>query len=103
MMAPTPLETLTGFAALRSDVRFTAECIALVGSIALAIALRRRRLALSATTFVLAAAGLMLDIGASFILNPQFSEKIAAAGVVLFLFGMIRLLLEAVDAGEEKG
>jgi small-conductance mechanosensitive channel/CRP-like cAMP-binding protein len=102
-MTPTPLETLTGFAALRSDLRFTAECVALIGALALAIALRRRRLALSATTFVLAAAGLMLDIAASFILYPQVSEKIAAAGVVLFLFGMIRLLLEAVDAVTRRG
>jgi small-conductance mechanosensitive channel len=102
-MSATPIETLTGFAQLRSDLRLTAEWIALIVTLAVAIALRRRRFAFSATTFVLAAAGLMLDIGASFIPNPEFAQKIAAAGVVLFLFGVIRLVLEAVEFVTRRG
>jgi small-conductance mechanosensitive channel len=102
-MATTPLETLTGFAQLRSDLRMTAEWLALILALGIAIALRKRRFAFSATTFVLAAAGLMLDIGASFLSNPQFAQKIAAAGVVLFLFGVIRLVLEAVDFLTRRG
>ncbi len=102
-MATTPLETLTGFAQLRSDLRLTAEWLALLVTLGLAVALRRRRFAFSATTFVLAAAGLMLDIGASYLSNPKFAQKIAAAGVVLFLFGAIRLVLEATDAVTRRG
>lgn len=102
-MAATPLETLTGFARLSSDLRLTAEWIALIISLGIAIALRRRRFVFSATTFVLMAAGLVLDIGASYLSNLQFAQKIAAAGVVLFLFGVIRLVLEAVDAFTRRG
>jgi small-conductance mechanosensitive channel/CRP-like cAMP-binding protein len=102
-MTATPLETLTGFAQLRSDLRMIAEWIALLVSLGLAISLRRRRFAFSATTFVLAAAGLTLDIAASFIANPLFAEKIAAAGVVLFLFGLIRLVLEGADFVTRRG
>jgi small-conductance mechanosensitive channel/CRP-like cAMP-binding protein len=102
-MATTPLETLTGFAQLRSDFRLTAEWIALLIMLGLAVALRRRRFAFSATTFVLAASGLTLDIAATFLGNPLFAQKIAVAGVVLFLFGMIRLMLEASDFVTRRG
>jgi small-conductance mechanosensitive channel/CRP-like cAMP-binding protein len=98
-MTPTPLETVTGF----SGLTLTGDLIALVIALALAIALRRRRLALSATTFVLAAAGLTLLVIANFLSNPEAAKKIADAGWALLFFGLIRLLLEAVDAVTRRG
>ncbi len=102
-MAPTPLETLAGFARLGSNLRLFAEWLGALASVGLAIALRRRRLPVTATTFVLAAAGLMLEITAGVIPDPKVAQKIAAAGVVLFMFGLIRLVLEAAGMLSQRG
>lgn len=102
-MPPTSLQTLIGFARLGSDLRLLTESFGVLASLALAIALRRRRRAVTATTFVLVGAGLLLDIVASFISTPDLGQKIAAAGVLLFMFGLIRLGLEAGGALTQRG
>jgi hypothetical protein len=68
-------------------------------------AIRHRRFALSKTTFILLAAGLSLDLIAVGmpLADAAPARKVAAAAVVLFLFGVIRLVLEAIDALTRRG
>lgn len=102
-MRSTPLQTILGFWAIHSDLRNFAEMFAIVIALVIAFALRRRRSAISANTFVMIAAGLILDLGSTMIPRPDIAEKIAAAALVLFLFGIIRFLLEALDAATRRG
>jgi small-conductance mechanosensitive channel/CRP-like cAMP-binding protein len=102
-MRSTPLQTILGFWAIHSDLRDFAETIAILAALLVGFALRRRRSSISSNTFVLIAAGLILDVGSTMIRTPDIAEKIAAAALVLFLFGVIRLLLEALDGLTRRG
>ncbi len=102
-MRSTPLQTILGFWAIHSDLRDGAESIAILAALLTAFALRRRRSALSANTFVLIAAGLILDVVSTTIGTAAIAEKVAAAALVVFLFGIIRLILEAIDGLTRRG
>ncbi|MGH7781728.1 MAG: cyclic nucleotide-binding domain-containing protein [Candidatus Binataceae bacterium] len=102
-MRSTPLQTILGFWAIHSSLHNFAELVAIAVALLAAFALRRRRSSISANTFVLIAAGLILDVASTLIRRPDIAEKIAAAALVLFLFGIIRFLLEAIDAATRRG
>jgi len=97
-MAPTPLQTMLGLTVLHRDLRgFVESVLVLIGLLG-AFAVRRRKRALTQTTFLLLSGSVLIDAGSRFIPNDTVAEKVAAAAFVLFLFGAIRLVLEAVDA-----
>ena len=68
-----------------------------------AFAVRRRRRAVTATTFLLLSGSALIDAGSRFIPNETVGQKVAVAAFVLFLFGVIRLVLEFVDAVTRRG
>ena len=104
-MGATPLQHVLGVHLIRIELRVIVQGLILLMALAAAFAIRRRRFALSSTTFVLVASGLLLDLVAVGMPATQVSaaQKVAAAAVVLFLFGLIRLALEAVDAISRRG
>ena len=102
-MAPTPLQTMLGLDALHHDFRAFVESVLVIAALLGAFAVRRRRRAVTATTFLLLAGSVLIDTGARFFPNPDIGKKVAVAAFVLFLFGVIRLILEGVDAITRRG
>src|SRR5215831_4957529 len=105
MKGATPLQHVLGVHLISMELRVVVQGLLLLAALLVAIAIRRRRFTLSATTFVLLAAGLMLDLVAVGmpVADAAAAGKVAAAAVVLFLFGIIRLVLEAIDAFTRRG
>jgi small-conductance mechanosensitive channel len=105
MKGATPLQHVLGVHLIPIELRVVVQGLILLAALLTAIAIRRRRFTLSATTFVLLAAGLMLDLVAVGmpVADAAAAGKVAAAAVVLFLFGLIRLVLEAIDAFTRRG
>src|SRR5208282_1741195 len=102
-MAPTPLQAMLGLTALHHDLRGFVESVLVVIGLLGAFAVRRRKRALTSTTFLLLSGSVLIDAGSRFIPNDTVGEKVAAAAFVLFLFGLIRLVLEGVDAVSRRG
>ena len=102
-MAPTPLQTMLGLDALHHDFRAFVESVLVIAALLGAFAVRRRRRAVTATTFLLLAGSVLIDTAARFFPNPDIGKKVAVAAFVLFLFGVIRLILEGVDAITRRG
>ena len=105
MKGETPLQHVLGIHLIPIELRVVVQGLILLAALLTAIAIRRRRFALSSTTFVLVAAGLLLDLVAIGMppANAAAAQKISAAAAVLFLFGLIRLVLEAIDAFTRRG
>jgi small-conductance mechanosensitive channel len=105
MKGATPLQHVLGIHLIPIELRVVVQGVILLAALLTAFAIRHRRFALSTTTFVLLAAGLMLDLVAVGLplADAAPARKVAAAGVVLFLFGIIRLVLEAIDALTRRG
>ena len=99
----TPLQSFLGLDALHSDLRTIVESVAVLFGLLGAFAVRRRRRAVTATTFLLLSGSALIDAGSRFVPNAQVSHKVAVAALVLFLFGVIRLVLEGVDAITRRG
>src|SRR5208283_2620433 len=102
-MAPTPLQAMLGLSALHRDLRGFAESVLVLAGLLGAFAVRRRKRAVTATTFLLLSGSVLIDAGSRFVPNETIGEKIAVAAFVLFLFGVIRLVLEGVDAVTRRG
>src|SRR5215469_6949992 len=105
MKGATPLQHVLGIHLIPIDLRVVVQGLLLLAALLTAVAIRRRRFALSTTTFVLLAAGLLLDLVAIGmpLADAAAAQKVAAAAVVLFMFGVIRLVLEAIDALSRRG
>src|SRR5215469_1980644 len=105
MKGATPLQHVLGIHLISIELRVVVQGVILLAALLTAIAIRRRRFALSSTTFVLVAAGLLLDLVAIGMptADAAAARKISAAAVVLFLFGLIRLVLETIDAFTRRG
>ncbi|MGA9725495.1 MAG: mechanosensitive ion channel family protein [Candidatus Binatus sp.] len=97
-MAATHLQAMLGLDALRPDLRTFVEYVLVLAFFACAFAVRRGRRALTLMTFLLLSVSFLVDAGSRFIPNQLVREKVAVVAFVLFLFGMIRLALEFVDA-----
>ncbi|HYK65209.1 MAG TPA: cyclic nucleotide-binding domain-containing protein [Patescibacteria group bacterium] len=102
-MAPTPLQSMLQIDALSRDLRTIVECVLVLVGLLGAFAVRRRRRAVTATTFLLLSGSALIDAGSRFVPNPLVGQKVAVAAFVLFLFGVIRLVLEVVDAITRRG
>ena len=102
-MVPTPLQSLLGLDALHGDLRTIVESFLVLGGLLGAFAVRRRKRAVTATTFLLLSGSALVDGGSRFLPNPLVREKVAVAAFVLFLFGVIRLVLEVGDALTRRG
>jgi small-conductance mechanosensitive channel len=102
-MMPTPLQSMLGLDALHRDFRTLVESVLVLVGLLGAFAVRRRRRAVTATTFLLLSGSALIDAGSRFIPNDTVGQKVAVAAFVLFLFGVIRLVLEFVDAVTRRG
>jgi small-conductance mechanosensitive channel len=102
-MVPTPLQTMLGLDALHRDFRTLVESLLVLVGLLGAFAVRRRRRAVTATTFLLLSGSALIDAGSRFVPNELVGQKVAVAAFVLFLFGVIRLVLEFVDAMTRRG
>lgn len=102
-MVPTPLQSLLGLDALHGDLRTIVESFLVLAGLLGAFAVRRRKRAVTATTFLLLSGSALVDGGSRFLPNPLVREKVAVAAFVLFLFGVIRLVLEVGDALTRRG
>ena len=103
-MVPTPLQSLLGLDALHGDLRTIVESFLVLAGLLGAFAVRRRKRAVTATTFLLLSGSALVDGGSRFLPKPaKVREKVAVAAFVFFLFGVIRLVLEGVDAVTRRG
>src|SRR5271168_1528649 len=102
-MVPTPLQSMLGLDALHRDLRTMVESLLVLVGLLGAFAVRRRKRAVTATTFLLLSGSALVDGGSRFLSNPEVREKVAVAAFVLFLFGVIRLVLEVGDALTRRG
>ena len=102
-MVPTPLQSMLGLDALRADLRTVAESLLVLFALLGAFAVRRRRRAVTATTFLLLSGSALIDAGSRYVPNQLVSQKVAVAAFVLFLFGVIKMVLEVVDAVTRRG
>ncbi|MGA6974769.1 MAG: mechanosensitive ion channel family protein [Candidatus Binatus sp.] len=94
---------MLGLDALHRDFRTLVESVLVLVGLLGAFAVRRRRRAVTATTFLLLSGSALIDAGSRFIPNETVGQKVAVAAFVLFLFGVIRLVLEFVDAVTRRG
>jgi small-conductance mechanosensitive channel len=94
---------MLGLDALHRDFRTLVESLLVLIGLLGAFAVRRRRRAVTATTFLLLSGSALIDAGSRFIPNDTVGQKVAVAAFVLFLFGVIRLVLEFVDAVTRRG
>jgi small-conductance mechanosensitive channel len=99
----TPLQTMLQIDVLSRDMRTLVESILVLVGLLGAFAVRRRKRAVTATTFLLLSGSALIDAGSRFIPNDLVSQKTAVAAFVLFLFGVIRLVLEFVDSITRRG
>jgi small-conductance mechanosensitive channel len=102
-MVPTPLQSMLQIDALSRDLRTLVECVLVLFGLLGAFAVRRRTRAMTSTTFLLLSGSALIDAGSRFIPNQTVGQKVAVAAFVLFLFGVIRLVLEAVGAVARRG
>ena len=99
----TPLQSLLGLSELHRDLRTIVESLLVLFGLLGAFAVRRRRRAITATTFLLLSGSALIDGGSRFVPNELVGQKVAVAAFVLFLFGVIRLVLEVFDAMTRRG
>ena len=102
-MVPTPLQSMLELDALHRDLRTLVESVLVLFGLLGAFAVRRRRRAVTSTTFLLLSGSALIDAGSRFIPNELVGQKVAVAAFVLFLFGVIRLVLEFVDSVTRRG
>src|ERR1700681_3739222 len=100
---PTPLQSMLQLDVLPRDARTLVESVLVLIGLMGAFAVRRRKRAVTATTFLLLSGSALIDAGAPFIPNELVGEKVAVAALVIFLFGVIRLVLEFVDSITRRG
>jgi small-conductance mechanosensitive channel len=96
------LETFVGLADLPVRVAIGIEVFLGLVMLAIALAVRRRRRSLTPTTFIFLAVSFGLSVATHLIPNDVTAEKVGALAVVALAFGLIRLVLEAVDAAMRR-
>src|ERR1700724_4857457 len=97
-MVPTPLQSMLQIDVLPRDLRTLVESLLVLIGMMGAFAVRRRKRAGTATTFLFLSGSALIDAGSRFIPNDLVGQKVAVAAFVLFLFGVIRLVLEFIDS-----
>lgn len=96
-MALTPLQSLLGFGYLRPHLHDAIELIIILVAFPVATALRRRKTVVSSAGFILIGLGAIIDM-LSMTIAPtrQAANAFAGAAVILFFWGVVRLLMDAV-------
>src|SRR5258708_35338848 len=102
-MVATPPQTMLQIDVLPPDMRTLRESVLVTAGLMGAFAVRRRKRAVTATTFLLLSGSTLIDAGARFFPNELVGQKVAVAALVIFLFGVIRLVLEFVDSITRRG
>lgn len=102
-MAPTPLQDVLQLDLLNRQFGDFVEGLLMAFGLLAAFAVRRRRRAITATTFLLLGVSLLIDAASRLIPVAATGRKVAVAAFVLFLFGVIRLIIEVVDAATRRG
>ena len=99
----TPLQSLLGFDYLPHRYHGAVELLFAFVCFAAAIALRRRRRIVSSPTFMMLGLGALIDlIAASVVSNPKVASGFGGAAVLLFFWGLVRLLMDAVDRTSKR-
>jgi small-conductance mechanosensitive channel/CRP-like cAMP-binding protein len=96
-MALTPLQSLLGFGYLRPHLHDAIELIIILVAFPVATALRRRKTVVSSAGFILIGLGAIIDL-LSMTIAPttQAANAFAGTAVILFFWGVVRLLMDAV-------
>ncbi len=102
-MHPSQLQNLLGIDELARDTAAVIEAILAVIGMLAAIAVRRRRRSVTPTTLLLLSFSILLDAASHYLRSVPAAEKVTVAAYVLFLFGLIRLILEGLDALMRRG
>ncbi len=99
----TPLQSLLGFQYLPYRYNGAIELAFAFTCFAVAIALRRRRWAVTSPSFMMLGLGALIDlIGSSAVSNPKLAGGFGGAAVLLFFWGVVRLLMDAVDYASRR-
>ncbi len=104
MLLPlTPLQTLLGFEYLPYRFNGAIELGFAFVCFAAAVALRRRGRLITSPSFLMLGLGTLVDlIGSSAIANPKLATGFGGAAVLLFFWGIVRLLMDAVDYASRR-
>jgi small-conductance mechanosensitive channel/CRP-like cAMP-binding protein len=104
MMGPTPLQTLLGLSFLSLRSRIICELLLAFGVGAVALALRGQKRTVGTLSLALCASGLWFDAAALSPFAPwkQWSRWAAASGLLLICWGVIKMLLDGVDAAAHR-
>ncbi len=99
----TPLQSLLGFDHLPYGYRGAIELLFALLCFAAAIALRRRRQIVTSPTFMMLGLGALIDlIAGAAVSNRRVAAGFGGAAVLLFFWGMVRLLIDAVDYASRR-
>src|SRR5271163_4199323 len=97
-MPLTPLQALLGFAYLSRSLHAAVELLIASVAVMAAVALRRRKGPLSAGGLLMLGMGALIDLSARTIApNQSVANVFAGTAVVLFLWGIIRILMNAAE------
>ncbi len=99
----TPLQSLLGFDYLPYRFNGAVELLLAFVCFGAAIALRRRRWILTSPSFLMLGLGALIDlIGVSAVSNPKTAAGFGGAAVLLFFWGVVRILMDAVDYASRR-
>jgi small-conductance mechanosensitive channel/CRP-like cAMP-binding protein len=103
-MKSTPLQIVLGLSSLSPQERALCELFLALSLAIAAIALRGRRQAVRALSLTLCASGLLFDAAAQshFALWKQWPLWASATGLVLVCWGVIKMLLDGIDAAAHR-
>src|SRR5579862_5744938 len=97
-MPLTPLQALMGFAYLSHRLHTAVEFLVASAAVMAALALRRRKGPLSAGGLLFVGLGALIDMWSGTIApNPSAANALAGAAMVIFLWGIIRILMNAIE------
>ena len=102
-MSATQLQIVLGIQDVSVDTRLIIELTAAVAAILYALALRHRRGALHAWPVAMTGIGLLIDLVTPMLGGSRFAFLLDTAGLILFLWGVIRIALELADAATHRG
>ncbi|MGH7907871.1 MAG: mechanosensitive ion channel family protein, partial [Candidatus Binataceae bacterium] len=98
-MNATALQNVLGLYAIAPDERFFVELLLAVIASLIALAMRRRRHIMRPAGFSMIAAGFACDIAASSAIHLiNLADVLGGLAVVIFAWGIIRILLDGADA-----
>lgn len=99
----TPLQSLLGFDYLPHRYHGAIELLFAFVCFAAAIALRRRRRIITSPSFTMLGLGALIDLVAgSTVSNPKLASAFGGAAVLFFFWGVVRLLMDAVDYSSRR-